>query len=204
MAARHVPMRQVLTKLIEEYKIPLENTEAIELFAREGDWHTVVYAPHVKSLEAWEINPEFYEGLSKNLPHAKIKIVDAWEEIKKTNKKYGLIVVDAPQATYGENDEHCEHFGLLPDLFNIANDGCIIILNVNVMPYDLDKNPLWQAERRKYYKTEHPEQLSLSRTIQHYREICIENGFEVLWHFFQQRETGFIYYLVLQLERRNG
>ena len=200
MEKRHIPIHRVLKKLIEEHNIPLEKAEAIELFSREGDWQTVVYAPYVKSLEAWEINLDFYEGLRKNLPNAKIKITDTWKEIKDVTRKYDLIVADTPQATYGENDEHCEHFGLLPDVFRIANDGCVIILNVNKEPYNLQEGSLWWKRRKDYYRTEHPEKLEFNSVIQRYKEILQENNVKMQWCFFQQRHVGFLYYFVMRIQ----
>lgn len=203
MEERHVAMSQIVHQLKTTFNFPLEEARALELFAREGDWQTIVYAPHVKSLEVWEINPRCYEGLRRNLPNAEIKITDTWKEIKKTQKKYDLVVADCPQATYGENDEHCEHFGLLPDIFRIANDGCVIILNVNITPYDLDRQPSWKERREEYYKTHRPEKLAFDAVIRHYKRICQENNVSMKWYLFQQRYTGFLYYFVMQIQRIN-
>ena len=65
------PMREVVEQLEANFGFPLSEADALELFAREGDWQTVSYAPHVKTLEAWEINPQFREALKRNLPHAR-------------------------------------------------------------------------------------------------------------------------------------
>jgi len=192
------PMKEVVQRLETEFNFPLSEAAALELFAREGDWQTTSYAPSVKTLEAWEIDPQFYEGLRRNLPHAKIKITDTWKEIKATSQKYDLIVADAPQGIYGE---HCEHFGLLPDIFRIANDGCVIVLNVNVEPYNFQENSEWWRRRKEYYRTEHPEKLELNSVIQHYKEILQENNVKMQWVFFQQRHVGFLYYLVMMIRR---
>lgn len=45
--------------------------DALEVFAREGDWVTYKYAPYVKSVEAWEINPSYLPKLQTNIPKAK-------------------------------------------------------------------------------------------------------------------------------------
>jgi len=200
---RHVAMKKVVHQLKTTFNFPLEEAHALELFAREGDWQTIVYASHVKSLEVWEINPEYYDGLRRNLPDAEIKITDTWKEIKRTQKKYDLIVVDAPQATYGENNEHCEHFGLLPDIFRITNDGGVIILNVNIVPYGLNEQPLWRERREEYYKTHRPEKVAFDDVIRHYKRIFKENNVSMRWYLFQQRHTKFIYYFVMQMQRLN-
>lgn len=191
------PMSEVVEQIEANFGSPLSEADALELFAREGDWQTVSYAPHVKTLEAWEINPQFREALKRNLPYAKIKITDTWKEIKTTSRKYDLIVVDSPQGVYGE---HCEHFGLLPDIFRIANDGCVIILNVNVEPYNFHKGSEWWKRRKDYYRTEHPEKLELDTVTQHYKRICQENNVAMKWCFFQQRHTDFLYYFVMSVQ----
>ncbi len=194
-------MKQVIKRLQEEFNFPLERADAIELFAREGSWHTITYAPYVKSLEAWEINPDFYKGLRRNLQRAKIKIVDTFKEIKDVSRKYDLIVIDNSNSTYGENNKYCEHFDLLPDVFNIANDNCVIILNVNVEPYDFKEGSLWWTRRKEYYKTNHPEKLELNLVAQHYAEICKENNIKLKRSFFQQRKPSYMYYFVMQIGR---
>lgn len=193
------PMKEIVQRLKTDFNFPLSEAEALELFAREGDWQTTSYASYVKTLEAWEINPQFYEGLRRNLPHAKIKITDTWKEIQATHNKYDLIVADAPQGLYGENDEHCDHFGLLPDIFRIANDGCVIILNVNIEPYNFYEDSEWWKRRKDYYRTEHPEKLEFDAITQHYRRICQENNVTMQWCFLQQRHVKYLYYLVMRI-----
>ena len=92
------PMREVVKRLQTDFDFSLSEADALELFAREGDWQTVSYASHVKTIEAWEIDSQFHEALKRNLPYAKIKITDTWKEIKTTPRKYDLIVADAPQG----------------------------------------------------------------------------------------------------------
>lgn len=195
-------MSKVIHRLKTEHDFQLEDADAIELFAREGNWHTTTYAPYVKSLEAWEIDPKFREGLTRNLPNAKIKITDTWREIKTAPQKYDLIVVDAPNSTYGEDDEHCESFGLLPDVLRIAHDGCVIILSVNMSPYNLREGSLWWTHRAEYYKTDRPDKLEFSQVAKHYEDICRLNSVEVEWRFFQQRSRAFMYYYVMRIRHR--
>ena len=198
------PMREIVRRLEAEFALSLSEVVALELFAREGDWQTVSYAPYVKTLEAWEINPQFYEGLKRNLPNAKIKITDTWKEIRTTPQKYDFIVADTPQGIYGENGEHCNHFGLLPDIFRIANDGCVIVLNVNVEPYNFREDSGWWKRRKEYYKTEHPERLNLTEVVQHYEGICRENDVRLEWSFFQQRYVDFLCYFVMRIQKQRS
>ena len=57
----------------------LSRYDALEFFAREGDWQTLSYADRVRSVEAWEIDPAYEEGLRRNLPQAVIRIGNSFE-----------------------------------------------------------------------------------------------------------------------------
>ena len=69
-------MSRVVTKL-KEKNIDLANYSVLEFFAREGDWQTLAYFPHVKSLTAWEIDPAFEDRLRQNLNGAEVEIGDS-------------------------------------------------------------------------------------------------------------------------------
>lgn len=174
--------------------------EALEVFGRKGDWQTQYYSNLVSSLEVWEIDPELQEELKYNLPKAKIKITDSYEEIKTANSKYDIIVIDNPQSVFGENDKHCEHFDLFPDVFLIARDKCLIILNVNFEPYDLHDGLVWWERRKKFYKTDFPQKLSAGFIVKHYNNLCKANRFHTDWAFFTKRNTH-ISYLSMALNR---
>jgi len=193
------PMQKVILKL-NKRNFPLSLARALEVFGREGDWHTKDYVSYVGSLEVWEINLGFLDGLKRNLPDAKIIITDSFMKIKTTHSKYDLIVVDNPQSTYGQNNEYCEHFELFPHIFRIAEDQCAIILNINTEPYNFHDDLSWWKRRADFYNTDHPQKLSFNQVKTHYEKICAQNNFNMKWSFLQKR-NNFMYYLCFEMEK---
>lgn len=199
------PTQRVFGNL-EDRQINLKELNALEVFGGSGDFHTKDYASEVHSLTVWEINPIFSDSLKKNLPNAQIKITDSFEEIKKNTERYNLIVVDNPMSTY---EGHCEHFDLFPDIFRIAADYAIILVNVipriNKMakikyPYIFNKDQL--EYRKSFYNTNQPEDISFDRMIHAYSKFIEKNGFNLEWYFFKKRT--FVYYLALKIRRFNN
>ena len=95
-------MKDVIN-ILKKNDIILKKMDALEVFGRAGDWHTVAYANKVKSLEVWEINRDWKQDLKKNLPAAKIKILDSVKTILEKNNlsKFDLVVIDNPMNTFG-------------------------------------------------------------------------------------------------------
>ena len=112
---------------------PLASRDALEAFGREGDWHTVYYSGLVRSLEVWEVVPAMEAGLRRNLPNAKIKITDAFKEVRHTPSTFDLIVIDNPQSVFGGG--YCKHFDIYPHLFRVVRPQTIVVQNVNLRPY---------------------------------------------------------------------
>lgn len=196
------PMRKVFKEL-KSRGVELNRLNGLEIFGHTGEYHTCDYFPLIASLEVWEINSSCEKSLRKNLPGAKIKITDSFKEIKTKAGKFNLIVVDNPISTF---DVYCENFDLFPDIFNVALDGTILILNVipeitaeilKVYPYIFNKT---QLERRAlFYHTKRPEKIGLDVLAAHYKNLGAKSGFKVEWHFFKKR--NFVYYLVMKLKK---
>src|SRR3989344_6827208 len=132
-------MKKIVSKL-KAKGIDLSQMKTLEIFAREGDWHTRSYADEVRSLDAWEIDPKFKKNLSKNLPNAKIKITDSIKEIgRKSNfSKYDFIVIDNPQYCYGPKLKYCEHFEIIPRIAKLLNNEGLLIFDINRKPFNFD------------------------------------------------------------------
>jgi len=199
----HLTSIHKVLRALRKRKVSLKDLNALEVFGGSGDLHAKDYAPYVSTLEVWEINPKQEMPLKKNLPNAKVKITDSYKEIKKAKSMYNLIVVDNPMSTY---DEHCEHFDLFPDIFRIAMDSTIIILNVipeiddhakKQYPYLFNETQL--ASRKSFYGTNQPEKISFDKIVETYRKHATTNGFSLDWYFFQKRT--FVYYLVLKIRK---
>ena len=109
-------MNAVITFL--EKRVDIAKLNALEVFGRAGDWHTIVYANRVKSLQVWEIDKKWKNILKTNLPNAKIKILDSIKIIVENLEpsKFDLIVIDNPMNTWGTKKEpnfYCEHFDFI-------------------------------------------------------------------------------------------
>jgi hypothetical protein len=147
---------------------------------------------------------------------ARVKITDSFKEIKHTSARYNFIVVDNSLGIYRDDPvpggvvtTHCEHFDLFPDIFRVAMDSSILILNVipelndaarRKYPYLFNDTQL--AQRHDFYATESPEKVPFDRMIQEYRQFITANGFSLESFFFQKRGgTGIVYYLVLKIVR---
>lgn len=199
---KYKPMISVIN-ILEQNNLRLRELDALEVFGKDGAYHTVDYGYAVSSLEIWEIDPVYKERLAKNFPHATIKIVDSYYEIKNVNRTFGMIVVDNPMSTYGD---YCEHFKLFPDIFRILSSPGIIVLNVipeidedarNQYPYIFNDEHL--KIRSSFYSTSHPEKVTIDEMIDTYDKLAGMSGFKLYKHYSIKR--SFVYYLVLLLKK---
>jgi hypothetical protein len=197
------PIQKVLRKL-KKRRIKLEDLDALEIFGYTGEYHTKFYAPYVRSLEVWEIDPACKEPLMRNLPTAEVKITDSYNEIKHTQKKFNFIVVDNPMSAFGN---YCEHFDLFPDIFTVVKESSVLILNVipEINDVALIKwpylfNEVQLSRRRSFYDSGTPDKISFEELVKAYRKLCNENGFDLEWYFFQKRTI--VYYLVIKILKK--
>lgn len=146
---RDTAIKKVVS-FLEEKGIALSQLKALDFFAREGDWQTAYYAPLVKEIHAWELNPDFETNLKKNLPlGAKVTIGDSHVLAKETNERFDLIVLDNPLGCYA--DKYCEHFNAIECIVPLLNDFGIVVLNVKTQPYNFEKFPEWKRRRDDFY-----------------------------------------------------
>lgn len=205
---RYKPMLRLLRELGER-GVDVSTLDALEIFGRDGLDHTTTYADRVRTLEVWEINENHHPQLRINLPKASIRIVDSYEEITRTPKRFDFIVIDNAIGTYGL---HCDHFGLFPDkVFAVARDRCI--LAVNVIPR-IDRGALkhfpdllesgYLERRARFYGSDEPAHISMDRIVGAYRGYAERNGFRLCWSFHVKRSDAGVHYLVLAIERANA
>ena len=202
---RSLGMKQICRELSNK-GIDLLTLDALDVFAREGDWQTFVYARKVRSLTAWEVNPEFEAGLRKNLPIAKVEITDSIEKLKNYNNgKFGFIVIDNPQGSYGRSNQYCEHFDVLPNLNKVIDNEAIIIFNVNCEPFNFEKYPEWKRRREEFYKQPDTSRLSLYFLMHFYGQYFKQLGFEIRFIFSvfrdECRPLSYLHYIVASLGR---
>lgn len=194
---------QAMAKICERIKtegVDMQKLSALEFFAREGDWQTIVYAKEVKSLEAWEINSEFFPGLQRNLPDATLRIVDSYAYGAKTSDRFDFVVLDNPQATFGPDGRYCEHFEALPVALHLLNPGAFLIFNLNWAPFNFAKHPEWQRRRAAFYAQADTSALSPEGfLLPFYAEYFATRGIKVLQSFFEPRNSEYLAYAVFRL-----
>ena len=176
-----------------------ERAVAVEVFAGTGFRHTIDYLRSVAALEAWELNPAREAELRRNLPGARIEITDSFEEIARTPRRFGIVVVDNTITTFGRG--YVEHLDLFPGLFRIAAPESVLILNVCPrVPPGLRSDARRLARRAEFYDTDRPEDVPIERMVRTYERLMLENGFRPLWHFDRKRAyRAGIHYLVLAM-----
>jgi hypothetical protein len=195
---------QIVFKELKKRNIDVKHLHTLEVFGGYGDLHTADYASQVATLDVWEFEPKCEKSLRENLPMAEVSIADSYKEVKNTPKRYDLIVIDNPASVYGT---HCEHFDIFPDIFRIAMDSTVIIMNVlpeigtAASRYYPPFSEVQLAHRKSFYRTNHPEKVSFDEMIKRYEDLCLENGFSLEWHFVQKRSRTFVYYLVIKIVR---
>ena len=102
-------MHEVVAYL-EAHGYSLQNMDALETFGRDGSWHTMDYAPLVKTMEAWELQPQYIQALAANLPGATIRQTDPIQLAAQSRfwsgltdgwpaGRFDLVVVDNPMNT---------------------------------------------------------------------------------------------------------
>lgn len=195
-------MRRVVREL-RGRGVEMGELHALELFGGSGNFHTMDYASEVASLEVWELDERYRTELQRNLPNADVRTVDTFAEIARRKEHYDLIVVDNPMSTYGD---HCEHFGLFPEVFLRCSPRAIVIVNVipyltaaaaKRYPYLFNREQL--AARTVFYRTTHPEEISFDKMVEVYKRHAAYVGVTIAWHFVVRRH--FVYYLVMMTER---
>ena len=155
----------------------LHSEEAFDMFAREGDWQSFLIQDRVKSLEAWEINPDFIPNLRKNLPRATIHCLDSIATVNAGGiRTFGLVVADNGLNCYGEGNRFCEHFDFIRNIGNVVRPGGFLIFNVARKPFGYEQFPEWRARREAFYGTTDTADLSLTFIESFYRALFRNAG----------------------------
>jgi len=181
----------------------LRQMDALEAFARKGDWHTMAYADRVRSLTVWEIDPQHNDDLRRNLPKATVLNVDSVEfanEIQ-NRARFDLVVLDNPQGLYGPDDAYCEHFDILMPAATMLRRGGVLVLNVNVHPYDYERQITWQRRREAFWGLADASHLDIDAIPEVYRTLFANAGMSTVQARYYQRNE-FIYYLVIEFGGR--
>ncbi|HEX8918993.1 MAG TPA: hypothetical protein VF898_10865 [Chloroflexota bacterium] len=194
---------QQICRDLEKRGFALRSCNALDVYGGNGEYTLQYYAAKVAGLEIWEIDPRHETSLRARFPDATIRIVDSHQQITETESTFDLIWADNPPVSYGD---YVEHFDIFPHVFRIARDSAVLVLNTVLAPPS-DIRTYWPtmfdesqlARRRTFYRTDHPEQLSVEEAVAAYREIASEHGFAVEWSVCRSR--GVTHYLGLKLAR---
>lgn len=185
-----LPIQRVVKELTRR-GVDLRHRRGLDLYGGSGERTTRHYARLLASLDVWEIDPSCEAALRRNLPGARIKICDSYEEIRRAEGRYGFVVLDSPTSNHGG---HTEHFDMFPHVFRVMDDDCVLILHViseadsrtrRNYPYLFNQAQL--DRRRSFYESAHPEKLSPEQLAAHYRRLLERNGFAPEWHFVVPR-----------------
>jgi hypothetical protein len=188
--------------------VRLAELHALEVFAHSGFLHARDYFARVAHLEAWEIDPGQEAALRRNLPGAALKITDSFQEIRQTPRRFGLILIDAPEQVFGDRGQYCEHFDMLPEVFRAAADDAVLIFNVMPHAGNPRRRRFTAAHleaRRRFYMSDHPAQIPFAEMLPVYRRIIESRGFELEWYFTRPRtRDGRLIYFALKVRRRGA
>jgi hypothetical protein len=184
----------------------INETITLEAFANTGEHQAPAYYKYAKYFEAWEISPEHEKDLRINLPNAVIKITDTFEEVKKCDKKFNFIIMDAHMGIFGDKNQYCEHFEILPQIFRLCMDECTLLFNV--MPYCEEE---WKEKystvfredhlkrRQAFYNCKDPNNVPYEEMTTFYTALCKQHGFQVEWVFYHQRHL--LHYCALRIKK---
>lgn len=197
------PIYKVTNWLVEKNYI--QNKTILEAFANTGEHQAPAYYKYASYFEAWEIDEKHKSSLSKNLPNAVIKITNSMQEILVTDKKFDVIVLDAHMGMFGNG--YCEHFNIFPNIFRVANDDVVVILNV--MPYAEEK---WRKKYETVFSEEHLKMrkefygdafdvnnCTYDEMIAFYKNYFLSKNYQVTDYFFHQRHL--LHYLVIKAHK---
>lgn len=204
-----------LIKKLEQNGIKFEKLNALEMFGRDGNWHTTSYADKVKLLEVWEIDEKWKNKLKKNLPNAKIKILDSIRTIYDHDnlERFSFVVIDNPQMLYGplqDNLEpaYCEHFEVLKKIDKILISEGIVVFNVNLKPFNYNKWKQWKKRREIFYGNMDTSNLNLDFLLSFYKTFFENIKFQVLFYTYVRRVTPnpleTLYYFAYHLKKEDS
>ena len=179
--------------------------KCLDLFGGTGQMLSKDVRKHVKNMEIWDIHPDNKAEINKNCPNSVIKTCNSYEEIKKTRKKFDLIVCDNPINT----QEKMEHFGIFEDILRVCKKKATIILDVIPKRTGLSQkrvpnnfNELHNKNRTKFYATPEPEHISHDSMKTIYEIIINDKGFKLdSWECIERVKGAYVYFMVLNVSK---
>tara|TARA_Y100001960_G_scaffold330821_1_gene425974 strand:+ start:182 stop:832 length:651 start_codon:yes stop_codon:yes gene_type:complete len=201
-----------LIEKLKKHNIDFSKLNAIELFGRDGSWHTSIFEKIVKSMEIWEIDSKWKSDLEKNFPESKIQIIDSIKTIQQNSNlpKFDLLLIDNPMNTFGESKDskrpYCEHFDIINFVAKFVNKKILVIFNVNNQPFDYEKYPDWKKRRDEFYGTDNTANLDIEFMHNFYEKLFKKIGLNVIFKINETRvyynEIEMTHYFAYYLEKK--
>jgi len=180
--------------------------KCIELFSREGDWHTQTLFSGYSDITLCEIDSQYKDSLSLNFPHANIQILDSihmLETLSDDSHRYDLISIDNPLGCF---DKYCENFEVVDNIHKLLKDKAILLINIVPRPYnykDIVKD--WKKRRQDFYNVENDESINFNEILKTYKKKLSRAGFNISDYEYICKEYAddldYLYYLCLNLEK---
>ena len=143
-------IKQVLQQF-ESDNFDVASSSVLDIFSGDGSYCSYLLGDVVKDIDCISTSLDDLKNVSKLIPNATTILGDSFDVIKHLDKTYDIIFCDNPQGILP--NKKCEYFDLLNKVPNRINRGGYFIHNVNVSPYNYDKNSLWSKTRDEFYKT---------------------------------------------------
>ena len=190
--------------------INFHNFHALEIFGRDGSWHTSIFEKIVKTMEIWEIDEKWKPDLEKNFPKSKIRIIDSINTIQHNSNfpKFDLLLIDNPMNIFGGKEfdkRYCEHFDIINFISKFVNKKILVIFNVNNHPFDYEKYPEWKERRDAFYGTNDTGNLDIEFLHNFYENLFKKIGLNVIFKINETRvyfkEIEMTHYFAYYLEK---
>lgn len=190
-------------KILEEQGIDLSTMDILSPYAKKGEYRTAEYARRAKHLTAWEIDPNNFKGLIKNLPSNTIaKLCDSCEEIYKETWKYDFVIVDP----YFGDSKYTEGFCLFPGIYRILKPHAYILSVVLLDPHPYANargygvSDKLKLGRKLFYGTK-SEIVTEQEVEDAYARHAAENGYKVIANTWSWSFSNTCFYLQELVEK---
>lgn len=153
--------------------LPEQPLIALEPFGRMGLWKTVDYVALCHTVDFYEIEEHFAHNARGVLPsNVTVHCQDSIRAIRSgatPRKDYNFVLVDNGLSTiFG--DSYCEHFDMVPAVFDVVSSDAIIVANLFRSSAPLDAFESEYLRRRsEFFGSTNPLQPSFDEAIRAYQ-----------------------------------
>jgi len=192
------PIGRVM-ELIRRHGWQPAEMSVLELFGGTGGIHLDDYVDRVRSVVAWEIDPESIAVLQRRFPRIECHQTDTYAAIHSEQRKFDWIISDNPMRQHGE---HFEHFDLFPGVSRLCKDSAVMIFSIIpwASKFYLKRYPgLFSREhldaRAVFYGVGNPEKLSPGDFHAAFERHLKEEGRQITWWHVEPRNPLLSYFI---------